>query len=433
MKTETEMRTEKTNTARDMMAFEADIKGLVDEHGRRLYLERLQKLADETPRVGTDGRPLTAGRLQDARVETPYGAVTVRVFCGRCRKTKKFEVPFKTAYFRGSRHAMTPLMERRVAATACETGSFGKCERLCAEWGCPVSDDKAMDLVRELGAECLDSNLPDLCEDAAGRDDTLIVSMDGWECRFRGEQWAVKEERREGHVDWHDIKSAVFYRLAHVTDISSERRAIITKHIVCSPPGTSPEQFAAKVEREARRMGMLRASRTYFIMDGATYLWNIFDVNFSVYAKGTLDFYHAAEHLATLSEALFAGEKDPEKRKTWLARQCHELKALGPGNLLKTIAGIDWKSIRRREAKKTAKREAAYFERHKDHMHYDQNTALGVPIGSGAMESQCSQNQNRFKRRGQFWSDGGFRAFVETYVRYTNGELDFCFGKKKVA
>ena len=66
-------------------------------------------------------------------------------------------------------------------------------------------------------------------------------------------------------------------------------------------------------------------------------------------------------------------------------------------------------------------------------MDYDRNAALGVPIGSGAMESQCSQNQNRFKRRGQFWSDEGFAAFMETYVRYTNGELEYCFLKRAAA
>ena len=60
-------------------------------------------------------------------------------------------------------------------------------------------------------------------------------------------------------------------------------------------------------------------------------------------------------------------------------------------------------------------------------MHYDRNAERGVPIGSGAMESQCSQNQNRFKRRGQFWSEDGFAAFIKVYVRYTNNELDYCY------
>ena len=46
------------------------------------------------------------------------------------------------------------------------------------------------------------------------------------------------------------------------------------------------------------------------------------------------------------------------------------------------------------------------------------------------MESQCSQNRNRFKRRGQFWSDGGFASFVKAYVRYANGELGYSYSRK---
>jgi len=420
-------------TAADMVRFEEKLREMVNAYGMKLYEENLQKVADKVPRTGSDGKRLTEGRTQDTRIRTPYGTVSVRAFCGRCAATGKFEVPFKTAYFRGAHFAMTPLLERHVAVTACEIGSFGKCEKLCAEWGCPVSDDKAMDLVRDLGASCQDSDLPQSCADAAGKEDVLVVSLDGWECRFRGERWAVDEPGRDGHVDWHDIKSAVMYKMSQVTDVSAGRRTIITKHIVCVPPGTKPEAFARKVEGEAKRMGLLRAAKVYFIMDGATYLWNLFDVNFSVYAKGTLDYYHAVQHLSVLAEALFSGEKDPGPRKEWLDRQCRELKALGPKSLLKAIAEIDWKSIRRREARKTARREAAYFQSHADHMDYDKNAALGVPIGSGAMESQCSQNQNRFKRRGQFWSDDGFAAFIETYVRYTNGELDYCFAKRQAA
>jgi len=44
--------------------------------------------------------------------------------------------------------------------------------------------------------------------------------------------------------------------------------------------------------------------------------------------------------------------------------------------------------------------QANYFIAHKDHIHYDDLARQGIPIGSGAMESQCSQFQNRLKRRG---------------------------------
>lgn len=416
--------------ALDMIRLEEKIREETDAFARGLYATRLQAVADAVPHVGSDGRPLGAGRIQKMSLLTPNGLVELDVFCGRCRETGKFEVPFKVRYCRGSRFAATPLLERRIALTSCETGSYEKCAKLCGEWGCALSDDKARNTMISLGKACSDADLPAFCADAAGKGDILIVSMDGWLARFRGERWAEEGDDKSDRVNWHEVKSAVMYKLSQVADVSSGRRTLITKHIVCAPAETSPEEFARMVETEAKRMGMLRARKVYFIMDGGTYLWNIFDVNFGVYAKGTLDYYHAVQHLSALADALFVSEKDPGVKKEWLSRNCSELKALGPANLITTLSEIDYGKIHRREAKKTVRREVAYFTGHEEHMHYEQNAAQGVPIGSGAMESQCSQNQNRFKRRGQFWSEDGFAQALKVYVRYTNGELDYCFSKR---
>lgn len=419
-----------TKDALDTVRLEEEIREEADAFARDLYRRRLQEVADAVPRVGADGRPLGEGRVQRMSLLTPNGVVELDVFCGRSRGSKRFEVPFKERFCRGSRFAVTPLLERRIAATACETGSYEKCARLCGAWGCALSDDKVRNTVLSLGRACADADLPELCADAAGRDDVLVVSMDGWLARFRGERWAEAGDDRSGRVGWHEVKSAVMYRLSQVADVSSGRRTLITKHVVCAPAKTSPEAFAAMVEGEAKRMGMLRAKRVYFVMDGGTYLWNIFDVNFGVFAKGTLDHCHAVQHLSALADGIFASEKDPEAKREWLSRHCGELKALGPANLMRTLSEIDYGKIRKREAKKAVRREAAYFTGHEEHMHYERNAELGVPIGSGAMESQCSQNQNRFKRRGQFWSEDGFAQAIKVYVRYTNGELDRCFSKR---
>ena len=67
---------------------------------------------------------------------------------------------------------MTPALEHRIAVTSCETGSYEKCSKVCEEWGCSISDDKSMDVVKEIGKSCKDSDLPRLCEDAAGKADT---------------------------------------------------------------------------------------------------------------------------------------------------------------------------------------------------------------------------------------------------------------------
>ena len=245
--------------------------------------------------------------------------------------------------------------------------------------------------------------------------------------RFRGEEWGGEDAAPGSRVAWHECKSAVLFRLSQAVDVNNERRLIIRKHIVIEPAETTPEAFAKSVENAAKRMGMLRAAKVYFIMDGGTYLWNIYDVNFSVYATATLDYYHASQHLGVLADALFGSDKDPAAKEAWLAQHRHELKSVGPANLIKTLSEIDFRTVRRREAKKIVRREVAYFKSHEGHMHYEKNAALGVPVGSGAMESQCSQNQNRFKRRGQFWSQNGFALAIKAYVRYANNELRYCY------
>jgi len=58
------------------------------------------------------------------------------------------------------------------------------------------------------------------------------------------------------------------------------------------------------------------------------------------------------------------------------------------------------------------------------YMDYASNAAQGVPIGSGSIESLCSQFQNRLKRTGQFWTKKGFTALLRILVRHWNGELD---------
>lgn len=58
-------------------------------------------------------------------------------------------------------------------------------------------------------------------------------------------------------------------------------------------------------------------------------------------------------------------------------------------------------------------------------MDYATHAALGVPIGSGPVESLCAQFQNRLKRTGQFWTKTGFAALLRVTVRYWNRKLDF--------
>jgi hypothetical protein len=52
------------------------------------------------------------------------------------------------------------------------------------------------------------------------------------------------------------------------------------------------------------------------------------------------------------------------------------------------------------------------FLNHRDHLDYQAVAERGAPIGTGAVESECSQFQDRFKRAGKFWTRPGLRNLL---------------------
>lgn len=395
--------------------------------GLRRFEESLQAMADAEPAVGSDGRRLRRARRIGMEIDTTFGKARISVVCGQCKSTRGWETPFRDRLFRGGRGAVSPALERKVVTTVCETGSFEKAAKVCGAWGCEPGDDKAMATIRRVGDACDPALLPRLCDCAAGEEDTLVVMMDGWLARFKEARWGNPKAPRDERVSWHEVKSAVMFRLSQVAEVNRGRRVLITKHVVAMPAGTSPADFGRRVQDEAQRMGMNRAAKVYVIMDGGVYLWGVFDDRFADIAVGQLDYYHASQHLHALADALFPEEPQRAEKEAWTHRLLKILRTWGPKTLMDAIAEAEEKKITDRERRETVGREASYFRDHEEHMDYRTARGDGVPMGSGAMESQCSQNQNRFKRRGQFWSKGGFASFLEAYVWYTNDEIKYLY------
>ena len=67
-------------------------------------------------------------------------------------------------------------------------------------------------------------------------------------------------------------------------------------------------------------------------------------------------------------------------------------------------------------------REIAYFQTHREHLHYQELAAKGSPIGTGAMESTCSQLQTRVKRTGQFWKPAGLANMLALKAALQNDD-----------
>ena len=364
-------------------------------------------------------------RFRDVRLATFFGTVVLR-----CRQgvggDGRWKCPALAHLGLRPNQRYSPDMERRMAVLAAETGSYEKASGVAdaAAWLC-ASDGAVRSSVMRLGAAAESAQPEGPCAGAAGPEDTLVIMADGWNARHRGENWGLDKDNRRlpERVHWHEIRSAVLFRLSALLAVSGRRKALAQKHVLAVPADTSPYDFGVLLHRDAVRMGLLRAKAVFFVMDGGVWLWHIYADRFEKCSKAMLDFYHLSQHLHALAAALHGA--GTAKAEAWCGKILHDLKHKSPKRLFKTLDGLLGEPPSADPAVLEAIREQnAYFRNHAGHMDYAANAALGAPIGSGSVESLCSQFQNRLKRTGQFWTKEGFAALLRIIVRYWNGELD---------
>ena len=202
---------------------------------------------------------------------------------GLCPKRGIWVVPIRDAWRLVKNQRLTPSLQRKLCCTAVETGSFEKASALASEWGADISDDAIRSCIVTLGGKACQTPLSTPFTGRAEQDDVLIIMMDGWMARHRGDDWG-KKRHKEGQerIHWHEIKSAVIYRLKDQAEVSPKRHALLSKHIVATPAKTDPVTFGQRVQHEARRMGLAQARSVYIVMDGGIWLWNIFEDCFSL-------------------------------------------------------------------------------------------------------------------------------------------------------
>ena len=369
---------------------------------------------------------LARKRFRDVRFTTFFGKIVVR-----CREgiagNGRWTCPALAYLGLRPNQRFSPDMERRMAVLAAETGSYEKASRSAdaAAW-LAASDGTVRSAIMRLGAVAEASPPEGACAGTAGPEDTLVIMADGWNARHRGENWALDKENRElpDRVHWHEIRSAVLFKLSALLAVSGKRKALLEKHVVAVPADTPSHDFGVLLHRDAVRMGLLKAKNVFFVMDGGVWLWRIYEDRFEKCSKAMLDFYHLSQHLHALAAALHGA--DAAKAKAWCGKILHDLKHKSTKKLFKTLDELlSQPPCENPEAAETIRVQNAYFRNHAGHMDYAANAALGVPIGSGSVESLCSQFQNRLKRTGQFWTKEGFTALLRIIVRYWNGELDF--------
>jgi hypothetical protein len=241
-----------------------------------------------------------------------------------------------------------------------------------------------------------------------------VLMLDGWQVRQRGPGWG-KKKTRQPRVEWHELKTGVFYRHEQAAQTAGGR-GLLAEKVVVSWQG-EPLELGRRLHWEALRGGLGRARDTLVVADGAPWIWNVVADRWHG-ATEVLDFYHASQHLWELGRAL--GGEDAAAA-AWVEPHLHRLRHGKERAVLAEIAAL---AVPRGPRGQLVRREQSYLAGHTARMHYAKVSARGWPIGSGAVESACRQRQCRFKRPGQFWTVSGVRNLCALEEARRNGHWD---------
>jgi hypothetical protein len=414
---------------------EQEIEAQAQEWHRQQLQKRLQQAADEQGAVC----PHTGELLQEARYETVTlvtcaGTVRLRAHYGRHPQTRKWQYPIRLLWDLQPRQRLSPQLQDRVSYTAAETDSYERAAKMATKWGTPIAASTIHKHAQRMGREAalqtkereeqlmaaatqaqavapLPNGLELFC---------LVVMMDGFMARERGTDWALKPPEAKGaRVAWHEVKAATIYRLDQVAQKASGRRQILQKFWVLAPTQTPPQEFGRAVHAEAIRRGMGKAQFIFVLADGAVWIWNIIEDRFMSCLKG-LDFYHASTHLWAIAHELFPEEA---KAKAWVQPLLHQLKHGQEADVLDSLQALPTqRQTANLPPSELLQREIAYFQTHREHLHYQELAAKGSPIGTGAMESTCGQLQTRVKRTGQFWKPVGLANMLALKAALQNDD-----------
>jgi hypothetical protein len=235
----------------------------------------------------------------------------------------------------------------------------------------------------------------------------MITEMDGVMVRFLG--------------GWHEVKLGL---IAGQVDGKLKAPSYVAMR------GTA-EEFGKRLLAEAARRGALEIEswegpvtgrglavlrEVVVVGDGAVWIWNLAASEFGERIE-IVDFYHASEHLWEVAKALYGEGTTPAQ--AWATQRLTELRHEGVLPVLRALAGAKPTAA---EAQDVLRREKGYFRTNASRMAYPQFEAMGLPIGSGAVESSAKHVvQQRMKLAGARWSDEGGQAVLNLRCRLASG------------
>jgi hypothetical protein len=420
-----------------MATFENAISEQCKE-AQRIALEGIvQEAADLVPFVcpKCNGHLMIKKRRAVRSVTSSFGEIRFERDYGFCPQCNDHFAPADRKLGLHERGTVSPRIQEICALAALRAPAAEAADDILCMTGIPVSastihrearrqGEKAL-LLHDLdewlvqsaeGIARLSAEAPDLPEHT-----TMIIEIDAWNIRER-DNWGLSEEFRKANKDtgrWHWVYTGTVFRLDQRGTTAAGRPIIAERGYVATRKGL--DSFRNQLYAEALRRGMSQCETVLVLADGAVWIWNLVEDRFKG-AVQRLDLFHVQQHIWNLAAELY-GKGTPEAA-AWARPYVDGLKNK-PDAAARLIADLKDLSVRLEEfsAKQieAIQKETAYLEKNKNRMDYKTGSESGQPVGSGAIESTCSQYQRRFKMTGQFWSLEGDEAFLALSTLQRNG------------
>ena len=379
------------NLSKSMINTEGDIQAALNEGGTIITGEALKQF-------DTDGSPITLGKVKftskgqvDKIYQTPYGEVRLARHVYQTYEGGKTYCPLD----KDARIILTatPKFAQQISSKVAEMATTRAHE----------------DVVKNHGRKITRSCIKDIADSVAS---VVLMKEEIWEY-VTPEDLADVKNIAIGL----DAASMLIYKegykmamLGTIALYNGEGERLHTTYIAASPEqgkAEFKERFIGEIERVKNQYPLVN---TIGIADGAKDNWTLLKEYTN---EQTIDYYHATEYIAGISELI---SKDKKKAEEWLVKTKKELKredgaAKSILNMMKNLK----EKLKRPKKVLLEKLNSAitYFENNYDMMSYSLNIKNNKPIGSGVTEAACKVIlKQRFCQSGMRWKREGARLIL---------------------
>ena len=167
------------------------------------------------------------------------------------------------------------------------------------------------------------------------------------------------------------------------------------------------------VKADAERRDPQHRQPLVVLLDGALGLWRLATKLFKEWRHVTcvLDIMHVVGYLWSAANALF-GEQS-KAGKHWLQQKLTAMLRGRVGYVIGGLRQILTKQRLRQSVRQTLAKVITFLHNHRRWMKYDQYLAMGLPVGTGVVESACgSVVKHRMEGEGKRWSLQGAEAIL---------------------